>query len=182
MHHRPRGYGTTARTLHWLVAALIVLMIPAGAVMVREGLDRDIRDALFLFHKNVGSLLIALVALRLVWRLTHWPTPLPVAIPGWQRAAAGASHLALYALMVIMPLSGYVRVRAGGFPIEALDAMGLPPLVPRSEALASAASTLHGVAAWALLAVLAVHVAAALNHALIRRDGIWQRMWPPRAR
>ncbi|TGN55383.1 cytochrome b [Paracoccus liaowanqingii] len=176
------GYGTTARVLHWLVAALILAMIPVGVIMVREGLDRGFQDALFIFHKNVGSLLIALVALRLVWRLTHPPAPLPAHLPGWQRRAAGLSHLALYVLMIAMPLSGYVRVRAGGFPIEALDAIGLPPLVPRSEALADAASALHQGAAWALVAVLALHVGAGLHHALILRDGVWQRIWPPRAR
>ena len=175
------GYGTTARVLHWLVAALILAMIPVGLVMVREGLDRGLQDALFIFHKNVGSLLIAIVTLRLVWRLTHPPAPLPPSLPGWQRRAAGLSHLALYILMIVLPLSGYVRVRAGGFPIEALDAMGLPALVPRSEALADAASALHQGAAVALMAVLALHIGAGLHHALILRDGVWPRIWPPRA-
>lgn len=177
-----RGYGTTARVLHWLVAALIVPMIGVGLLMVRPGLERPLGDALYLFHKNVGSLLIVLVALRLVWRLTHPPAALPTAMPAWQRRAAGLSHGALYALMVVMPVSGYVRVRAGGFPIEALDAMGLPALIPRSKALADAASSLHQAAGWALIAVLALHVGAAAHHALIRRDGIWRRIWPPRAR
>lgn len=182
MDHRPAGYGTTARMLHWLVAALILAMIPVGLLMVQDGLDRSLGDALYLFHKNVGSLLIVIIALRLVWRLTHPPAPLPATMPDWQRRVAGLSHLALYGLMVVMPLSGYVRVRAGGFPIEGLDALGLPTLVPRSKPLADAASSLHELAAWALMAVLALHVGAALHHALIRRDGVWARMWPPRAR
>lgn len=182
MDHRPAGYGTTARMLHWLVAALILAMIPVGLLMVQDGLDRSLGDALYLFHKNVGSLLIVIIALRLVWRLTHPPAPLPATMPDWQRRVAGLSHLALYGLMIVMPLSGYVRVRAGGFPIEGLDALGLPTLVPRSKPLADAASSLHELAAWALMAVLALHVGAALHHALIRRDGVWARMWPPRAR
>jgi cytochrome b561 len=182
MDHRPAGYGTTARMLHWLVAALILAMIPVGLLMVQDGLDRSLGDALYLFHKNVGSLLIVIIALRLVWRLTHPPAPLSATMPDWQRRVAGLSHLALYGLMIVMPLSGYVRVRAGGFPIEGLDALGLPTLVPRSKPLADAASSLHELAAWALMAVLALHVGAALHHALIRRDGVWARMWPPRAR
>lgn len=182
MDHRPAGYGTTARMLHWLVAALILAMIPVGLLMVQDGLDRSLGDALYLFHKNVGSLLIVIIALRLVWRLTHPPAPLSATMPDWQRRVAGLSHLALYGLMIVMPLSGYVRVRAGGFPIEGLDALGLPTLVPRSKPLADAASSLHELAAWALMAVLALHVGAALHHALVRRDGVWARMWPPRAR
>lgn len=179
MNDRRAGYDTTARLLHWLVALLILLMIPAGLVMVRDGVDRAVGDALFVFHKNVGTLLIGIVALRLVWRLTRGAPPLPATMPRWQRRAAHLSHLTLYGLMAVMPVSGYVRVRAGGFPIEALDAMGLPPLVPRSEALAQAASALHAAAAWALMAVITLHVAAALHHALVRRDGVWGRIWPP---
>lgn len=182
MDHRPAGYGTTARMLHWLVAALILAMIPVGLLMVQDGLDRGLGDVLYLFHKNVGSLLTVIIAVRLVWRMTHPPAPLPATMPDWQRRVAGLSHLALYGLMIVMPLSGYVRVRAGGFPIEGLDALGLPTLVPRSKPLADAASSLHELAAWALMGVMALHVGAALHHALIRRDGVWARMWPPRAR
>ncbi len=121
----------------------------------------------------------AMILARIVYRRLHPPPPLPASVPGWQQRLAAASHLALYALLVIMPLSGFVRVRAGGFPIELLDAMGAGPWLPKSEALAAAAQGLHFIAALLLIAVLAVHVGAALQHALIRRDGVWQRMWPP---
>nr|WP_111298716.1 cytochrome b [Paracoccus saliphilus] len=179
-HHDP-GYGTTARVLHWIVAAAVLAMIPAGLIMVRDGLDRGLQDVLFIFHKNLGSILIPIVALRVIWRITHPAPPLPATLPAWQRRAARGSHLALYVLMVALPLSGYVRVRAGGFPIEGLDALGLPALVGRSKSLAEVASTVHAVAAFALIAVLAVHLGAALHHALIRQDGVWGRIWPPRA-
>ena len=126
-----------------------------------------------------AMLLIPVILARIVYRRLHPPPPLPASVPGWQRRAAAASHLALYVLLVVMPLSGFVRVRAGGFPIELLDAMGAGPWLPKSEALAAAAQGLHFIAALLLIAVLAVHVGAALQHALIRRDGVWQRMWPP---
>jgi len=78
-----------------------------------------------------------------------------------------------------MPLSGYIRVRAGGFPIEALDALGLPTLIPRSDALAEAAKAVHETAGALLIIVLMLHIAAALHHALLLRDGIWSRISPP---
>ncbi|MFN3645411.1 MAG: hypothetical protein ACK4S2_02665 [Gemmobacter sp.] len=81
---------------------------------------------------------------------------------------AQLTHGALHVLLLVLPVAGYVRVRAGGFPVEALDAMGLPALVPRSEALAEAAKALH--------------FGAAFLHAVILRDGVFQRMWPPAPR
>lgn len=176
----PPGYGRLSRRLHWIVAAAVIPMIFAGLVMTTEGLPRALGNALFLFHKNLGVILIPVILLRLVWRLTHPAPPLPPQLPRWQRLAARVSHVALYALLVILPLSGFVRVRAGGFPIEMLDALGAGPWLPRSDQLAELAQTLHHRAAFLLIAVLAIHVAAAAHHALIRRDGVWQRMWPPR--
>jgi cytochrome b561 len=174
------GFGTMARMLHWLVAACILLMIAAGVVMVRDGLPRAVQDVLFLFHKNVGVALILIIAFRIFWRLRHPAPELPQHMPRWQKRVAGWSHLSLYVLMVVMPISGYIRVRAGGFPIESLDAAAIPTLIPKNKALADAASQVHELAGYGLMAVLALHIGAALFHAVIRGDGIWGRMWPPR--
>ena len=173
----PRPYRPAARALHWIVAALIIATIPAGQIMTREGLPRGLQDALFLFHKNVGVLLLVLMLVRLGIRLRYPPPPLPAHLPAWQARAAGAVHVALYALVIIMAVSGYVRVRAGGFPIESLDALGLPGLVPRSEPLAEAASRLHALVRILLIVLILAHVGAALQHAA-RRDGVLSRMWP----
>ena len=94
MDHRPAGYGTTARMLHWLVAALILAMIPVGLLMVQDGLDRGLGDALYLFHKNVGSLLIVIIAVRLVWRLTHPPAPLRARAINGEATDRGSSRSA----------------------------------------------------------------------------------------
>ena len=178
MADRASRYGTTAQVLHWLVAVGILLMIPAGLIMVRDGLPRALQDALFLFHKNIGVVLFLIVVLRIVWRATHPAPPLPPQMPAWQRRIAAVSHLALYVLLVVMPVTGYLRVRAGGYPIEALDALGVPAMVARNKAFGEAASQVHEIAAFLLIGLLAMHIGAALHHALIRRDGVWSRMWP----
>ncbi|MDG4647784.1 cytochrome b [Roseibacterium sp. SDUM158017] len=175
----PVGYGTTARLFHWSMAVLVLATIPAGFLMVQEGLDRSLQNALFIFHKNVGVLLLILIVARGVHRLRRPAPPLPAGMPGWQVRVAGATHGALYGLLFVMPVAGYVRVKAGGFPIETLDAIGLPSLVPRSDALAAAAKAVHFYGALALAAVVALHVGAALQHAILRRDGVFSRMWPP---
>lgn len=173
----PRPYRPAVRALHWIVAALIVAMIPAGQIMTRDGLPRGLQDALFLFHKNVGVVLLILMLVRLGIRLRHPPPPLPAHVPPWQARAAGAVHGALYALVILMAVSGYIRVRAGGFPIESLDALGLPGLVPRSDALAETASRIHALTRIVLILLILAHIGAALQHAA-RRDGVLSRMWP----
>ena len=154
-------YGRAARALHWLMAVLILLTIPAGLVMVQSGIDRQLQNTLFIYHKNVGVLLLLMIAVRLVVRLRNPPSPLAPALPPWQARAAETTHRALYGLLVLMPVAGYVRVRAGGYPIESLDALGLPVLVPRSDQLAELAKAVHYWAGIALIAVIALHIGAA---------------------
>ncbi|MTH76843.1 cytochrome b [Paracoccus aestuariivivens] len=180
MPDRQAGYRTPARMFHWGIAIAVLLMIPAGLTMTREGLPRGLQDALFLFHKNLGVLLVPFILARLIYRTIHPPPPLPETMPQWQIRVARISHALLYALLIVMPLSGFTRVRAGGFPVELLDRLGFGPWIAKSETLAAAAQALHFLAAYLLIALLALHVAAALHHALIRRDEVWTRMWPPR--
>ena len=172
-------YSAPARAIHWTMAALIVLMIPAGLVMVQPGLDRSLQNALFVFHKNTGVLLLLLVILRVFLRFRYAAPALPTTLPPLQARAAGASHMALYLLMIVVPLAGYIRVRAGGFPIESLDAMGLPGFVPRSDALAETAKTVHYFSSLALAAIIGLHIAAACFHGIVKRDGVFSRIWPP---
>ena len=112
-----------------------------------------------------------------VWRTMDVP-PAPT-LPPAQARIAGLTHWAIYAALIALPVLGYIRVRAGGFPIETLDALGLPPLVPRSEPLANLAKSLHALAGFALAGLVLMHMGAAAYHGLIRRDGIFSRMWPP---
>lgn len=172
-------YRGPARLIHWVMAVLVLAMIPVGVIMTQQGLDRSLQNSLFIFHKNIGVLLLILIVIRLGYRLTHKPAPLPPDIPEWQHRIAGLSHAALYALLFVMPVAGYVRVKAGGFPIETLDALGVPALVPRSDALAEVAKTIHYFGGLAIAALIAMHVGAALYHGVVRRDGVFSRMWPP---
>jgi cytochrome b561 len=165
--------------LHWVTVLLVFATIPAGMTMVQEGLARPVQDTLYIFHKNVGVLILLVVLTRLAVRAVWPPPPLPASVPGWQRRAAGASHAMLYVLLLVMAVSGYVRVRAGGFPVEGLDALNVPALVPRSKTLEEFAKDVHATTRIVLLGFIALHVAAALNHALVRRDGVFRRMWPP---
>ncbi len=164
------------------MALIVIGMIPAGFVMIQEGLPRAVQNSMFITHKNLGTLMLLLIIVRLLYRWRNPPPPEPEHLPHWQQKVAGLTHWALYALLVVMPVSGYVRVRAGGFPIEVLDAMGVPALVPRSDALAEVAKSVHFYAGWAIAALVAMHIGAALYHGVIKRDGVLERMLPRKAR
>ncbi|MBV6656774.1 MAG: cytochrome b [Devosiaceae bacterium] len=160
------------------MAVLVLMMTAAGIIMTQDGISRDVQNSLFIFHKNVGVLMILLIAIRLGIRFTQPPPPEPETLPRWQARIASLTHVALYALLIVMPIAGYVRVKAGGFPIEGLDAMGVPSLVPRSDELASVAKAVHFYGGRLLVLLVLVHIGAALFHAVIKRDGVFQRMWP----
>jgi cytochrome b561 len=160
------------------MAFLVIPMIIAGIIMTREGIPRPLQNNLFIFHKNVGVLLMVLIFVRLAFRWRNAPPPEPDHLADWQVKVAAVTHGLLYALLVIMPLSGYIRVRAGGFPIETLDKWGIPAMVPRSDALADLAKAVHYYSSWLIVILVAMHVGAALQHALIKKDGVFSRMWP----
>jgi cytochrome b561 len=173
-------YKPAARALHWSVALLVIATIPVGALMVEPGWARPTQDAMFVFHKNAGVLILLLMILRLAYRAMNPPPPLPATVPPAQQKIAEIAHWALYVMVLVMAVSGYVRVAAGGFPLEVLDALGVPRLVPRSDTLAEAGKTVHAYARFVLAGLIVAHVGAAAYHGLVKRDGVFSRMWPGR--
>lgn len=171
-------YAPTARALHWLTALFVLSSIPAGVVMIEEGLPRALQNGLFMFHKNIGVVILLLVVARLVVRAVNPPPPLPSFVPSGQAKLAHAVHMLLYLLLIVMAVSGYVRVVSGGFPLEVWDAIGVPRLAPRSDAIAGLASQVHWIVRFGLVALILVHIGAAIYHGMVRRDGIVRRMWP----
>lgn len=172
------GYDAVARSFHWVTVLLVLVMIPVGLIMTQD-LPRPVQDRLFILHKGLGPFVLVVVLLRLAWRLYSPPVPRHADLPALQRRAAATVHGLLYVLLIVMGVSGYVRVVAGGFPIEALNAIGIPPLIGRNEGVAEVAKTIHATAKFALIALILGHVAAAVYHAVILRDGVIRRMWPP---
>lgn len=173
-----RGYGTVARLFHWVTALLVFLMIPVGIAMTSQGFE-SIGDQLYIFHKGAGSVLLVLVVLRILWKVTHREPPLPEGVPAIQRRIAGTTHWVLLLLLLVMTVSGYIRTVGEGFPIELLNALGVPPLIGENVELARTMSVVHKFSAYLLAALIAAHIGAAVHHAVIARDGVMGRIWPP---
>ncbi|MBV4491344.1 cytochrome b [Pseudomonas oryzicola] len=169
---RPEAFHPIARLLHWLMALLILAMLFIGVSMV---VDLSPRHTLLLsLHKATGLALLVLVVLRITVRLALPHPPLPHNLPAPQRWAAGASHVLLYGLMLGMPLLGWGMLSAGGYPAP----LGLPAIAPHDLQLYAVLRQAHGWAGYLLFATVQVHLAAALMHAWVRRDGVLRSMWP----
>jgi cytochrome b561 len=171
-------YSTIAIVLHWLLALMIVASFCVGLYMHDLPFSPQ-RLKLFNWHKWAGITILALSALRLLWRLTHRP-PADVPMAPWQRSAAHVTHWGLYALFFAVPLAGWAYSSAAGFPIVLFGVLPLPDFVPVDKALAETLKERHGQLAWLLALLVLAHVAAALKHHFIDRDGLLLRMRPGR--
>jgi len=177
------GYGLIAILFHWMMALLIIGLFVFGKYMT--GLDPMAPDtfALYQLHKSLGFLVLALVLARLAWRLANPSPALPETMPGFERLAAHLGHAGLYALMLAIPLSGWLMVSASpwGIPTVVFDMLPVPHL-PVPEALGSKAEAentlkgLHELLANGLLFLVVLHVAAALKHHFLNRDDVLRRM------
>jgi cytochrome b561 len=162
-----------SRILHWAMAVMVLAMLFIGIGMVASLSDYH---WLVSIHKPLGVLILILVAIRLVNRLLDPAPPLPEGMPAWQRFAAYASHVVLYALMFALPLVGWGMLSAARYPIVLYGSLQLPPILPHDVALYALLRTTHTVLAFLLFATFIVHFAAALMHALIYRDGVFPSM------
>jgi cytochrome b561 len=162
-----------SRILHWTMAGMVLAMLFIGIGMVASLLNYH---WLVSIHKPLGILILILVALRLINRLLNPPPPLPEGMPGWQRFAAQASHVVLYALMLALPLVGWGMLSAARYPVVLYGPLQLPPILPHDATLYAVLRRMHTVLAFLLFATFLAHFAAALMHALIFRDGVFQSM------
>jgi cytochrome b561 len=169
-------YGNAAIVLHWLTAALIVANLLLGISMVPLPITPK-KLHWYAWHKWIGITVFLLACLRLAWRRFS-PPPLPVAMPEWQRRGAALSHLLLYALLLVIPVSGWLYSSSTGVQVVYLGLIPLPDLVPNDKALAHVLRQTHVALNFTLFALVCVHSGAALKHHFIDRDPALTRMLP----
>ncbi len=169
-------YSGVAIALHWVTALLIVANLLLGLSMVPLPLSPR-KLQWYLWHKWIGITVFLLTSLRLTWRLLRPPPP-PVPMPRWQRRASSLSHAALYALLLLVPVSGWVYSSATGVQVNYLGLFPLPNLVGKDRSLAAALRILHLTLNSALFALVLVHAGAALRHHFVQRDAVLHRMLP----
>ena len=171
----PPRFTPLQRVLHWSMAACILAMLFIGVGMVSTISQRYL--TLVSIHKPLGIAILLLVLVRIALRLRCGAPPLPADLPEPMKLAAQLSHYAFYALMLAMPLIGWGMLSAAAYPVQVLG-FTLPPILPQSDMLHSLLWNAHRLLAFAFFALILVHLSAALFHALIRRDGVFEAMAP----
>lgn len=177
--HRPTRYHGFAILLHWLLGLALVSMFVLGVYMADLPFSPQ-RIKLYNWHKWAGVVILSLSIVRLLWRVWHRPPPLPVDIeqtmPAWQRWAHHATHHGLYLLFFVVPLTGWAYSSAAGFPIVLFGVLPLPDFMAVDKDFSETIKPLHEMAAFGMAALVLLHVAGALKHAVIDRDGLLGRM------
>ncbi|PKQ06408.1 MAG: cytochrome B [Alphaproteobacteria bacterium HGW-Alphaproteobacteria-10] len=177
-------YHRARRWLHWIIAALVLFTIPLGLAFTNfdykgaldGALGKGAFDAGYSVHKSIGLLVLALMAARIAAKLL-WPDPgHRPPLPAFNRVASHAAHRLLYVLLVVAPLLAWAGVSAYPAPLPFFGLFEAPALIGKNRPLAEALLVAHRYAVYAIMGIVAVHIAAALHHAIIRRDGVLERM------
>jgi cytochrome b561 len=174
----PARYERTAVVLHWIVALLIIALIATGWYMV--GIPKNTPERAFFFnlHKSQGIVTAIFIVVLVVWRIRHVAPPLPSATPKWERMAANLNHRLFYVLMVLVTLTGYLTSSFSGYGPK-LFGIALPHWGWEDPALRGSFTAAHRITALIFAVLITIHIAAALKHLLVDKDGVFQRMLPP---
>lgn len=173
----PHEYGSVAILLHWVMAVLVILLIILGLYMT--GLPVSLRKLKYYgWHKELGILVLGLIIVRVAWRLWN-VTPLLLShLPLWEAVAARCTHWAFYLLLGALPVTGWIMSSAAGLPVSFFGWFVLPDWVSPNEELRTSFQQIHEYLAYTLIALVCLHVAAALKHHFINKDDILRRMLP----
>ncbi|MFA5172058.1 MAG: cytochrome b [Sulfuriferula sp.] len=174
MTHR---YTYPAIALHWLMALLMIATFPLGLYMSDLPLSPH-KLQLYAYHKWIGMVILMLLVLRVFWRVTHRPPAFVAGLPRWQVLAAHTVHVALYGLMLAVPLSGWLMSSALGFQVVLFGVLPVPDLIGADKALGHTLKSVHELLNYGLLTMLVLHVGAALQHHFMLRDDTLRRMLP----
>jgi cytochrome b561 len=173
-------YTATAIALHWLIALLLLGQFAFGLMLDDIPRGTPERGLYVNLHKSSGIVIGLLILLRIAWRLTHLPPPLPATMPAWQRHVARFSHAALYLCMLMLPLSGYLASNFSKHGIKLFNVVRMPPWGPDDKTLYALFNQTHHLTALLLALFVGLHVLAVAKHMLVDRDGLLWRMWPRR--
>jgi len=169
-----KSYGAIAKIFHWLIFLLLTAQYAVGSIMPHIG-RKTLNEGWVNWHLSIGAAILFVILLRLIWRLL-FPVALAIDMPRWESMLAYATHLTLYALVLIMTLLGWAAANARGWDVKLFGAITLPALAPSGSSWGHEAGDIHNILVYVLLGFIILHVAGALYHYFVLRDRVLQRM------
>ena len=170
-------YTAPARWLHWLTAAMVTVIIPLGLwIKYFEPANEAFKLRLYNIHESLGVIVFVTVLVRIVYRYRNPPPPLPADTPAIIRFAARVNHIGLYALLVLMPITGFLATNAWGFPLSIFGVLPMPVPLEKNEEIAKVLSFVHWCGAITIILLIVAHLGGVIYHTFIRRDRLIRRM------
>jgi cytochrome b561 len=174
-------YSPTNQALHWVTALCMLAILPLAWVMTNAKEGTPFSSALFNWHKTLGGIVLLVTLLRIVWRFRDPPPPYPPAVAAWDRMLAHIVYWLFFAVLIWMPVTGFLTSTYGGHATRLFNAIPTPLLLPRDKDLSDLFGTLHSAGQWAVYALIGLHLCAVAFHLIWRRDGVLGRMLPANA-
>ena len=171
----PVAYSLVARALHWIVAVLVLTMVPLGIVIANKW-GGDFQEGLYDLHKSIGAIIVPIILIRMIYRLMNKPAPLPDDMSHMQRMAAQATHGILYTLLVLQPMIGWIATSAYPAPVPVFGFFNMPLIWYQDRDLSGQLFAVHRWLGIMIAIVVTLHIAAALHHHFVRKDRILMRM------
>jgi cytochrome b561 len=170
-------YTPTAVALHWLIALLIFAAFPLGLYMHDLPLSPH-KLRMYSYHKWIGVAVMLFAVIRIYWLATHRPPTLPESMARWEKLLAHVTHVALYVLIIAVPVSGWLMSSAKGFQTVWFGVLPLPDLIGKNKVLGDALQEVHEALNYLMLGLVVAHMGAALKHHFVERDDVLTRMLP----
>ena len=177
---QPR-YSPVNQALHWITALCMLAILPLAWVMTNAKEGTAFSSALFNWHKTLGGIVLLVTAIRIVWRFRDPPPPYPPAVAAWDRMLAHIVYWLFFAVLIWMPVTGFLTSTYGGHATKLFNAIPTPLLLAKDKDLSDLFGTLHGLGQWAVYALIGLHLCAVAFHLIWRRDGVLGRMLPANA-
>ena len=171
---RPGTYGPTAKLFHWAIFILLAAQYAVGSIMPHIG-RKTLDEGWVNIHLSLGAAILAVIVARFLWRLFH-PVALADGLSGWELALSRITHLSLYALVFVMTVLGWAAANSRGWTVYIAGVIPIPDIAPKGSKWGHEAGDIHNILVYVLLGFIALHVAGALYHYFIKRDGVLQRM------
>jgi len=175
-------YAASQRLIHWVMALMVIGAMTVGSTLgflgfsgVRDTFGMDVTNMLYKYHKTFGIILLGLIIIRIIVKFAKGKPEYSPPLTKFEHAASNAVHGLLYLSLIAMPVFGWLGTGANGFPVEFFN-WTLPPIAPKDKELGATLMGLHEIFGWILGALIVVHIAAALQHAFVKKDGVLQRM------